>query len=847
LQINHNVIRLVQPEDGYRCNACQTWRPYDFPTCPTPKCSQGQLQPALLECDNYYVHLYTSRPPRRLAVAEHSAQIPGEERAKRETSFKEGKLDALICTPTLELGVDIGPLVTVALRNAPPTPANYVQRVGRAGRRLRIGFVSTFCAGGAHDRHAFENPAWLVAGHFAPPRLRLDNPRIVERHLRSFLLESVRAQLPQLMGDFLDDVRSPGRAKLEVLNDLFEEIRVNAGELTGQLVQVFAPDQAVGRTDRYGFAECERLVEAFPQDLKTVLENWWHRVQQLDREFRQYSAVGSPVHDMKKAAARQRAFKEITQDPERAYTLNYFSTQGLLPAYQFPVDTFSLDPGVVDTPTLFRHAAVAIEEFAPGNFVYANGHKLRSIRVLFAGGPGSSGERPGRSDAETAGRLRSFQFCERCDEVVDDIRNNCPHCGATMPRAVECVFVDAFEAEESLRIGSDEESRQRQYHIRRESLVRREDQQCRLYPYPFVPVEYRQLAEVLITNWGRSDSKTGDGMRFWLCPDCGRHLDRDPSNPQHASAIQKWRENHTRLCSGEPVPLVLAYQFHTDCIVLNVPSRQDTRTIGRTTLSPTTVTLAEALLAGAGDLLELEPYELAAFPRLSPEGQTVEEIVIYETVPGGAGYVEEIARRLPEIAEAARERLYGHTCAKACYLCLKHYRNQRWHPFFDKERVRDLLLTISKMESVEPIEATGGSAIKFLYDQLDQRRCELQEEGRPPGHQNVQSPIEKRLFEALCGIADLPSPMAQYEYRKDGRLITIPDFAYPDAKIAVFCDGFAFHGNPDTLELDAKKRNQMQSDGWIVLTYWGKTIMRDAEACAREILSLYKQRVEESR
>lgn len=225
LQIAPRVIRLYATERGFRCNACQTWRPYQLPTCATPKCANGSLQPWPIEEDNYYVRLYLDRPPRRLAVAEHSAQVSGEERARRETDFKDGRLDVLVCSPTLELGVDIGPLLTVVLRNAPPRPANYAQRVGRAGRRLRIGFVSTFCAGGAHDRHAFEKPQWLVAGKFEPPRLRLDNPKIVLRHLRSYVLECIEAQLPTLLAELLDDVRRPTRWKSEELEDLFAEIR----------------------------------------------------------------------------------------------------------------------------------------------------------------------------------------------------------------------------------------------------------------------------------------------------------------------------------------------------------------------------------------------------------------------------------------------------------------------------------------------------------------------------------------------------------------------------------------------------------------------------------------------
>lgn len=608
---------------------------------------------------------------------------------------------------------------------------------------------------------------------------------------------------------------------------------------------MFAQDRQAGRVARYGVGETQELVERFEPELRRIVDRWWQRVRQLQEEFRQYSTVGSPLHDMKKAAARQRAYREITQDPERAYALNYLATQGFLPAYQFPLDTFSLDPGVADTPTLFRPSAIAIEEFAPGNYVYANGHKLRSIRVLFAGGPGRSGDRPTRSDAEASGRLRSFRFCDRCDEITEQPRNTCARCEAPLPPAVDCVFVDAFEAEESLRIGSDEESRQRQYHVRRESLLASEGSEVSLYPYPFTPVEHHRLAQIVVTNWGRSDAKTGDAKRFWLCPDCGRHLPHDPRDEVHERAVQTWRENHARLCAGEPAALVLGYEFLSDSLVLSFPTRDDVRTMGRATFSPTAVTLAEALLAGAGDLLELEPYELAAFPRLARPGDVADEIVFYETVPGGAGYVEEMARRLPEVAQAARERLYGHQCLGGCYLCLKHYRNQRWHPFFDKDAIRDLLAAIAAIEPVTGAAARAGAGVRALRASLESRQSELA--SSPPGSRQPgpESPIEAALLEALRSVPGIPIPRMQYEVKDGDRIVTVPDFAYPDARIAVFCDGFAFHGNQDTLELDARKRNWLQRNGWLVLTYWGRSILKAPAACAREIADVYRQRTSE--
>jgi superfamily II DNA/RNA helicase len=839
LQVAPRVILIYTPEEGFRCNACQTWRPYNLPTCPTPKCSTGRLIPAVCDEENYYVRSYLERTPQRLAVAEHSAQISGEDRARRETDFKEGKLDVLVCTPTLELGVDIGPLLTVVLRNAPPTPANYTQRVGRAGRRLRIGFTSTFCAGGAHDRHAFERPEWLVTGRFDPPALRLDNPKIVCRHLRSFILERLESQLPGRMGELLDDLRHPTRWKTELLEDFYHEIERRRDDLISETAALLAHDRLAGRTTRYGEAEAAAIVGGLKDEFTLVFESWWQRVKQLDREFREYSTIGSPRQDDKKAAARKRAYFEITQDPERAYTLNYLSTKGILPAYQFPVDTFSLDPGVVDTPTLFRASAIAIEEFAPGNYVYANSHKLKTIRVLFPGGPGTPAAGPGRTDAEASGRLQAYHFCEQCDEAVESGRNRCPRCQASLPAATDVVFVDAFEAEENLKISSDEESRQKEMQERRETLLAESAEKSLLFPYQLTPVEHLHLAEILVTNWGRLESKTGTGSRFWLCPECGRHMPHNPSDPKKQKQVEEWQAYHARFCAGEIASLVLAYKFETDCLILNVPSRADAYRIGRSCFSPTLVTLAESLQAGAQNLLELEAGEISAFVRKSPADAISDQIVFYETVPGGAGYLEEMAARLPEVAEAAMTRLFGHACRKACYLCLKRYGNQRWHPFFDKDAVRDLLVILSEQERVERQESRIGAGFEKINEMLQKRLAGTDDSVRRYPKGEIEEPLRKALEQS----EGLPPGERDFEIKDEqGRLVTVPDFTWPDVKLAVYCDGFAVHGNRQTLESDAQKRNFLQSRGWIVLIYWGRTILKNADACARQIGEVYKQK-----
>ncbi|MGQ9520985.1 MAG: Zn-binding domain-containing protein [Candidatus Fervidibacter sp.] len=279
------------------------------------------------------------------------------------------------------------------------------------------------------------------------------------------------------------------------------------------------------------------------------------------------------------------------------------------------------------------------------------------------------------------------------------------------------------------------------------------------------------------------------------------------------------------------MPLILAHRFQADCLVLSLPGREDAKTIGRHTLSPTVVTLAETLRAGVGRLLQLEPEELGVFIRRPVSGLPIEQIVFYETVPGGAGYLEEMAESLPEVARAAQEALYGHDCVKACYLCLKHYRNQQWHPLFDKNLVRDVLLELASLDPVVPEPASHGASRQSLREMLEARAQGIGETFRryPKGE------IEETLQAALerLGINDF---QRDFEIRdEEGQLLTVPDFAWPDLKVAVFCDGYAYHGDPETLALDAGKRNRLQLMGWLVLTFWGRTIWKDADRCAREV------------
>ncbi|MGI8424946.1 MAG: DEAD/DEAH box helicase, partial [Chloroflexota bacterium] len=190
------------------------------------------LQELRREPNPYFRRLYAERSRQLVGVTgqPHTGAVPYELRQQREDDFKNGRLAALFCSPTMELGVDIRDLVVVHMRNVPRSPANYAQRSGRAGRGGRPALVLTFCAeGNAHDQYFFHRKERMISGSVNPPRIDLANVDLVEAHLHSVWLAATGVGLENSIGDVLDLDDPALPVRLDIRNQFDHAATLRAG------------------------------------------------------------------------------------------------------------------------------------------------------------------------------------------------------------------------------------------------------------------------------------------------------------------------------------------------------------------------------------------------------------------------------------------------------------------------------------------------------------------------------------------------------------------------------------------------------------------------------------------
>lgn len=266
-RVNAKKIQIQSPATFYYCPLCKRITPYNVKNvCPTYKCKGELIETDLKHTfeDNHYYRMYQDMEIRPLRVVEHTAQLSKQKAYDYQKQFKEKKIDVLSCSTTFEMGVDVGSLETVFMRNMPPSPANYAQRAGRAGRSLKsVAYALTFCNRSNHDFLYFSQPESMIRGRINPPVFKIENEKIGIRHVFASAFSFFWKKYP----DYFSTVdrligNNDGVCGLELLKDYLES---KPGNLKQYLLD-FLPEELAIKYD----------VEHFGW-----VKNFWKRMERL--------------------------------------------------------------------------------------------------------------------------------------------------------------------------------------------------------------------------------------------------------------------------------------------------------------------------------------------------------------------------------------------------------------------------------------------------------------------------------------------------------------------------------------------------------------------------------------
>jgi len=189
----------------YRCGRCGRVTSHNCKNeCVLSKCD-GRLQPYEPSAEwehNHYVGLYKSPNMKPIYIKEHTAQLSRAKQSEYQLLFVQKRLNALSCSTTFEMGVDVGSLETVYLRDVPPSPANYVQRAGRAGRSLQsAAYALTYAKLSSHDFTYYQNPEGMISGKIKAPQFEIHNQKITLRHIFAVALSRFFALYPAVYAE----------------------------------------------------------------------------------------------------------------------------------------------------------------------------------------------------------------------------------------------------------------------------------------------------------------------------------------------------------------------------------------------------------------------------------------------------------------------------------------------------------------------------------------------------------------------------------------------------------------------------------------------------------------------
>nr|WP_227993825.1 DEAD/DEAH box helicase [Pseudactinotalea sp. HY160] len=825
----------------------------------------GRLEP-LRQANNFYRRLYATPDPRRIVAREHTSMLPVEDRLAYENQFKSDHPapdapNVLVATPTLEMGIDIGDLSTVMLASLPPSTASYVQRVGRAGRLTGNSLAVAFIAARGTQLPAFNHPGRTINGAVRPPVTYLDAEEILRRQYLAFAADALARQGAHRVNRAEDVLRTsaPG----SYLGDLIraaEDLGLPGAFLA--TLPTLAPDVAdrlrhwatplAAPADSGLAARCHRAV----QDWNHQYELFGHRIAEIDAALPELAeraaspaATSEDVTAHRTAMAAKRQAARLRGDLRSAQWISALEEAGLLPNYTLIDDSVTLDVSLswIDPDTdsfqedafsLGRGSERALRDFAPGATFYSRGYAVEVDAIDFS---------------RSRHRIRTWACCAACGHVHDVADGpapaRCPRCDkpeiadiAQRIETVELTHVSSIMRREEAAIDDRSDDRRRtSFTVATLADLDPATAHSWFVEGQGIGVRYARDTTLRWLNLGPTReggvSATIAGVTasvplFRICPTCGK-LDsasgrNEPRDHRPWCAERKEQNEPTRA-------VALSRTLRTEALSLRLP-------IGLTTGDLFAVpSLRAALLLGLEKRLGGAPDHLGLAVVTDPMPGATENppaLLLYDRVPGGTGYLAELAQpaAMWHLLAGAWEALRNCACARgddarlACEDCLLPYAAPGQVELTSRAAAQRLL-----RELLDPASAA---------DELP-AACPWVTTTEEPGAPDLESYLEQHLRKMLrerletfgATIGDEPGdrgvswritmpgggrwrldPQQDLHGSRPDFLLTSADQHVPAT--AIFADGWRYHASAghNRLADDAAKRALLREAGYHVLS-----------------------------